>query len=92
MPYISKHTFGSYFLFCVGTVKSFARQVIGAPKRNIIASLFPMEKMDGASFKVHLSQQETHHVPEPPLYEKVLISFTYMCYSQSTYQIFLLTY
>lgn len=45
--------------------------------------------MDGASFKVHLSQQETHHVPEPPpLYEKVLISFTYMCYSQSTYQIF----
>ncbi|XP_006658614.1 condensin-2 complex subunit H2 [Oryza brachyantha] len=60
-------------------VKGFARQVTGAPKRKMIASLFPMAKMDGVispdlakSFEVHLSQQETSHASEsPPLYEKL---------------------
>ncbi|KAB8105621.1 hypothetical protein EE612_039584, partial [Oryza sativa] len=72
---LNPHEPGNLKIRTCRKVKSFARQVIGAPKRNIIASLFPMEKMDGASFKVHLSQQETHHVPEPPpLYEKLMRS------------------
>uniref|UniRef100_A0A0E0EC33 Condensin-2 complex subunit H2 n=1 Tax=Oryza meridionalis TaxID=40149 RepID=A0A0E0EC33_9ORYZ len=72
---LNPHEPGNLKIRTCRKVKSFARQVIGAPKRNIIASLFPMEKMDGTSFKVHLSQQEKHHVPEPPpLYEKLMRS------------------
>ncbi|KAG8080352.1 hypothetical protein GUJ93_ZPchr0007g3101 [Zizania palustris] len=66
-------------------VKCFARKVIGNPKRKMIASLFPMAKMDGVispelakSFEVHLSQQETCRSSEsPPIYEKLMRSFEF---------------
>uniref|UniRef100_A0A0D9WZH5 Condensin-2 complex subunit H2 n=1 Tax=Leersia perrieri TaxID=77586 RepID=A0A0D9WZH5_9ORYZ len=72
---LNPHEPGNLKIRSYRKVKGFARQVIGAPKRKIIASLFPMEKMDGTSFKEHLSQQETHHASESsPVYEKLMKS------------------
>ncbi|KAM3385273.1 hypothetical protein ACQJBY_009285 [Aegilops geniculata] len=64
-------------------VKAFSRQVIGAPKKKTLASIFPVAKMDGVVspeltkyFEVQMSQQEKPDVSQSvPLYEKLRESF-----------------
>ncbi|KAF0908753.1 hypothetical protein E2562_028572 [Oryza meyeriana var. granulata] len=75
---LNPHEPGNLKIRSYRKVKSFARKAIGSPKRKIIASLFPMEKMDDVICPehVHLSQQETHHDSESALvYEKLMRSF-----------------
>ncbi|KAL6840724.1 hypothetical protein ACP4OV_029588 [Aristida adscensionis] len=58
-------------------VKDFAKQVIGAPKKKTLASLFPMANMElTKTFEVHQSQQEELGASQSPLpYEKLRRSF-----------------
>lgn len=81
------------FLDLFGTVKCFPRQVIGAPKKKTLASIFPAAKMDGVvspelTKYVVLRMPQLYVSQSVPLYEKVPIIVAKMCFSHYACHIF----